>query len=110
MIKLFLLLLLISLQGSSVFSQSTFIPLNDASYHFLQRLEIKSGNISDQLHFSALPLQRENAIQFLDTFQKKTTNTSSVDLKSIEYLLTDNDEWSAYAGANSRKPFMKYIY
>ncbi|MGB3074796.1 MAG: hypothetical protein WBB36_05725, partial [Chitinophagales bacterium] len=50
------------------------------------------------------------AIQFLDTFQKNPTNTSSVDLKSIDYLLTDNDEWSAYPGANSRKPFLKYIY
>ncbi|MEP7128764.1 MAG: hypothetical protein ABI729_07850 [Chitinophagales bacterium] len=108
--KKILPLLLKLLTVEIVFSQSTFIPLNDASYHYLQRFEIKSGNISDQLHFSALPLQRQDAVEFLDTFQKQTANISTVDSKSIDYLLTDNDEWSAYAGALSRKPFLKYLY
>ncbi|MEO6168418.1 MAG: hypothetical protein ABIO46_09145 [Chitinophagales bacterium] len=103
-------LLMISLLVGKAFSQSTFIPLNDDSYHYLQRLEIRSGNISDHLHFSALPLQREEAMQFLDSLKVPVRTQSKVDSKTIDYLLTDNDEWSEYNGSKSRKPLLEYFY
>ncbi len=91
-------------------AQSSFIPLNDDSYHYLKRMEIKSGRISDQLHFSALPLQRHHAVMMVDSTQELVSGWSTVDSGAMNFLLTDNDEWSLYSGALSRKPFLKYLY
>lgn len=106
--KLFLLSIVFRMSG--VMAQSTFLPLHDESYHYLQRLEIKSGNITDALHFSSLPLQRKDVVIFLDSIQRTAVTNSAVDSQSIDFLLTDNDEWSEYEGAASRKPLLKYLY
>jgi hypothetical protein len=102
------LLILFRPGWNKAFCQSVFIPLNDDSYHYLERLEIKSGRVSDQLHFSALPLQRSDAVLFLDSLG--VSDSALQDDKSVDYLLTDNDEWSAYPGAISKKPILKYFY
>lgn len=107
--KVFVSLLLL-LSVEPVFAQSAFIPLHDESGYYLRRLEILSGGVSDQLHFSAWPLQRRYAVRYLDSIQDGSQRWSPVDHQSHEFLLTDNDEWSAYSGASSRKPFLKYLY
>ena len=68
--------------------------------------------MSDQLHFSALPLLRKNAVSFLDSVSTELSqlHLSSVDQKNIDFLLTDNDEWSEYSNAQSRRPLLKYFY
>lgn len=108
--KLLPFLLLIVLQRNCALAQSAFVPLHDDSYHYLQRLEIKSGRVSDALHFSALPLQRRDIAAFMDTMQKMAVSHSTVDNQSIDYLRTDNDERSDYEGAISRKALLKYLY
>ncbi|MBA2407125.1 MAG: hypothetical protein H0V65_03915, partial [Chitinophagales bacterium] len=69
MIRIISLLLILFFLPDKSKCQSTFIPLNTPSYPILERLEIRSGKISDQLHFSASPLLRQNAVAFLDSIQ-----------------------------------------
>ncbi|MBA3649075.1 MAG: hypothetical protein H0W62_11080 [Chitinophagales bacterium] len=90
-------------------AQSAFIPLNDFSYNYLSRFEIKSGKVSDDLHFSCLPLLRQNAIRFLDSMRGKSISLSNTDIMAIEYLRLDNQEWSNDS-AESRHSFLKYFY
>ncbi len=93
-----------------MFSQSTFLPLNSDSYHYLDRFEILSGKVSDQLHFSATPLLRSKAVTFLDSLNLPPDVWSDIDLKTRSYLLSDNDEWSEFEDAISKKPFLKVFY
>ena len=92
------------------FSQSTFIDQDLGTNHYLQRFEILSGKISDQLHLSSLPYQRRKAVLFLDSLNDQLSTPSGVDEKSFNYLFTDNDEWTEYEGAKSKKPFLKVFY
>ena len=106
------------------FGQSNCIPLHSPSNHYLQRFEILSGRISDEIHFSTPPYVRMKAIQFLDSagqyFFRETPGGRSgddrmvfinpIDQESYEFLKTDNDEWSDYEGAKSKKPIFKYFY
>lgn len=106
----FTLLFSMLFPGEFVFSQSTFIPLNDDSYHYLERFEIKSGHISDELHFSVQPLLRRDAVRFLDSIAYDSILFSRTDQRIVDFLLTDNDEWSQDSIARSRKSFLKYFY
>jgi hypothetical protein len=110
MIRIISLLLILLFLPDKAKCQGTFIPLNTPSYPILERLEIKSGRISDQLHFSASPLLRQHVVQFIDSIQKDSVSLSRTDQKNIQNLLTDNDEWSDYAGAKSKKPLFEYFY
>lgn len=93
-----------------ILSQSAFIEQDLGTKNYLKRFEIISGKISDQLHFSALPLQRKNAVLFLDSLHLDSSRLSITDQKAEKYLRTDNDEWSNYPGAKSRKPIFKIFY
>jgi len=106
---LFVFLLLIC-GSKKIFSQSAFIDQSLGTNHYLERMEILSGKISDELHFSALPLQRKKAVAFLDSVKGSSIDFSAVDFKAMSYLYTDNDEWSEYEDAVSKKPFLKYFY
>lgn len=93
-----------------IFSQSTFLPLNSDSYQFLSRFEILSGTVSDELHFSATPLLRSKAADFLDSMKLHFASLNEAEKKEVDYLLIDNDEWTEDSLAKSKKPFLKYFY
>jgi hypothetical protein len=109
--RLRIVFILLLLFGNSIksFSQSAFISQNPEAVYYLQRFEVLSGKISDQLHLSSLPYQRKMAVAFLDSL-KVDSLKSSTDQNSFYYLLTDFDEWSNYDGAKSKKPFLKQLY
>ncbi len=48
--------------------------------------------------------------QFIDSLQEDSVSFSPTDKKNIQYLLIDNDEWSEYGGAKSKRPVLKYFY
>lgn len=104
------MLAVVSFFGGKLFSQSNFIPAGDQQYEYLRRFEIKSGQVSDALHFSALPLQRRSVVKFLDTLKEEGAALNKVESKAFDYLLTDNDEWSGFKGAAASKPLLKYFY
>ncbi|MEO5675835.1 MAG: hypothetical protein ABIQ74_14430 [Chitinophagales bacterium] len=91
-------------------SQSVFYNQDLGIRNYLQRFEISSGNISNNLHFSTHPLLRKNAVNFLDSLHLDSLSLHETDRKTEQYLRTDNDEWSGYSGAAGKKPFLKKFY
>jgi hypothetical protein len=92
------------------FAQSADAPIDDDWNEVLQRYEMESNHISDQLHFSQLPLNRKNVVAYLDSIRKKNISLVRADRRNMQYFFVDNDEWSNDSSAKSRKPFLKYLY
>lgn len=105
------LLLLVGLGTSSlVAAQTTYIPLDQYSYPALDRLEIKSGHLSNQFNSTVKPFSRHAVADFvlsLDSVSKlpvpdsviivhpywQQLNLTKVDRYNMDKLLMDNAEW-----------------
>ncbi len=92
-------------------AQSAFVPLGGDTYHFLDRLEIKSGIMLTDIHSSIKPYRRDDIIKSihqLDTVYPAVRLTH-VDGKIMEYLDNDNSEWIDSDTINSDNPIY-YFY
>ena len=76
-----------------IFAQSVNIPFQQDYYHFLDRLEIKSGKFSPTYHASFSPLQRKKVVGFLDSLENKDLELSTTDRSNIQFLYNDSREW-----------------
>jgi hypothetical protein len=101
---------LLAMVSCGAFAQSTFNPLKSEAGHYLSRLEILSGQISDELHLSATPVLRSSAVRFIDSLSLHMPSVIMAERKNVDYLLVDNDEWSEDSIAISRKPLLKVLY
>lgn len=111
--KSLLFFLLLTLFSSHLFSQSANIPLSRDYYHMIDRYEIISGKFSQNFHSHVKPLQRIHVAGFLDSLYNNESffNTlSDRDKFNLQYLASDNWEWSQNDESDSRKPFLNYIY
>ena len=94
----------------NLLAQSAFLPLQSESNHYLSRLEILSGKISDEIHFSSAPFLRSSVVRYIDSLRLHMPYVIEEESKNANYLLTDNDEWSGDSVAISRKPLLKIFY
>ena len=94
----------------NLLAQSAFLPLQSESNHYLSRLEILSGKISDEIHFSSAPFLRSSVVRYIDSLRLHMPYVIEEESKNVNYLLTDNDEWSGDSVAISRKPLLKIFY
>lgn len=103
----------------SVTAQSAFLSQESKHLHFLDRLEIKTGKISD-VHFSAVrPYDRQLLMNYvtavIDSSEKKDSNLldlSQVDQYNLHSFYLNNQEWmkkdrTLFA---SKKPIWNKIY
>ncbi len=110
---------------SIAFAQSTFIPLGDKGYHFLDRLEIKQQTNTEFNFSSVKPYNRKNVVEsihFIDSASKGYTDSatgmdrfgeftdmelSSVDEYNMHSFLMNNSEWAPGSKKDfaSKKPF-----
>jgi len=97
------------LTAAAASAQTTFIPLDQYSYHALDRLEIKSGHLSTQFNSTVKPFARDAVAAFaweLDSLSRTnedslpylhpywhTLGLSAVDHYNLGKLLADNAEW-----------------
>ncbi|SOE22487.1 hypothetical protein SAMN06298216_2917 [Spirosomataceae bacterium TFI 002] len=110
------LFFLLTLVGNAyVYSQSAQLaPAFTDSYHLIDRLEIKSGSLSNDFHSNVKPFQRKQIADFLariDTVQN--VNINPIDRWNINYLSIDNWEFLDSTDqfiADSKKPILKHIY
>ena len=93
-------------------AQSSYVPLNEDYYHWVDRYEIKSGKISPEIFTAIKPYKREAIVAFADSLQQGEANvfTSKTDQFNYEYLRNDSWEWSRAETSNTRKPFLKHFY
>jgi hypothetical protein len=92
------------------FGQSTYQPLGSNSYHIIDRLEIKSGNLSSQLHTSAKPYRRSDIAQTVDSFDISNASLSKRDYFNLGYIQADNPDFTRSQSSVSKKPLLKYFY
>lgn len=95
------------------FSQSAYFNLNQASNSILDRLEIKSGNIKNQLFLDAKPLRRDAVAGFISQFDSSSSlniKLTPADNYWINYLKNDNLPWSGIDPLNAKRPVLKYFY
>ena len=91
-------------------AQSTYAPLNDDYYHWIDRYEVKSGKLTPEFFTSVKPYKRSAIIGFIDSVKKEGLFISTADEFNFEYLSNDSWEWSEAATSDSRRPVLKYFY
>ena len=76
-------------QSIFTLAQSVNAPLNEDYYHWIDRYEIKAGQLSQDFHSSWRAYQRESIASFMSKVGA-LNDLSSVDSYNVSYLLNDN--------------------
>lgn len=109
--KLFVILFIFIKNG---YSQSANSSIGQVSDCFLERLEVKSGSLSNTFHSNIKPFSREQIGEYLskqDT--SKHIKFSKTDHHNLEYLKIDNWEYiqdDIIVENNSKKAIFKQLY
>lgn len=94
----------------SLLAQSSFAPLNEDYYHWIDRYEIKAGSIAPQIHTAVKPYKRSAIAAYVDTLSNQGYFPSRSDQYNAEYLRNDNWEFSRPDTNDSKKPILKAFY
>jgi hypothetical protein len=103
-------IVLFLLASFSAYAQSTFVPLNEDYYHWVDRYEVKSGRVMPHLFTGVRPWHRADIVEMVDSLYQSGLFQSSADKFNYEYLSNDSWEWSGAATSDSRKPVLKHFY
>jgi len=107
----YLLFIAVLAGGPKTFAQSTNAPLNEDYYHRIDRYEIKSGRIVEELFTNVKPYKRSAIVAMVDSLQaKENIFQSPADKFNLEYLRNDSWEWSRTETNESKKFFLKGLY
>jgi hypothetical protein len=81
---------------TTVFAQSSYIPLGSYSIHVLDRMEIKQGRLATPAEFNTTTkaYKRESIAHYVDSFNLSSAKLSKQDYFNLAYLQTDNFEYS----------------
>jgi hypothetical protein len=96
--------------GLSAFSQSSYAPLNEDYYHWIDRYEVKSGRISPAIFTTSKPYKRSAIAAFVDSVNQYQVFESTADAFNKTYLLNDSWEWSGSADSDSKRPVLRHFY
>ncbi|NJM26494.1 MAG: hypothetical protein HC859_14455 [Bacteroidia bacterium] len=75
-------------------AQSSYLPLNEDYYHWIDRYEVKAGRVLPQLFTTIKPYKRSAVIDFIDSLNGRQVFTSRTDEFNYNYLRNDSWEWS----------------
>lgn len=106
-----LLTLILVLIVSNATAQSSNIPFGSETYDIVKRLEIKSGELSDEFHSVHKPYYRKDVVSFLakiDTLSD--TELTNTDLDLLDYVYRDNMEWSERGRSYMKRGIFKTFY
>jgi Capsule assembly protein Wzi len=113
-IKFWIFLICFQTQNICAFSQSSFSPIDALQYHRLERLEVKTGRLSNEFHTDLKPFQRKEIAAFLAKIDTGVTNhLSKVDKFNLAYLKNDNWEFFEEQDSlknKSKKAIFKHFY
>lgn len=105
-----LVILAIGFMGAAK-AQSTYIQLGEDEYQLLDRLETKSGTLSDRLFLSMKPVNRKDASDFLSGLPTSGKNSllTAVDAYLVDHALSISSEWNERA-ITLKKPWFNTFY
>jgi hypothetical protein len=105
-----LLLTVLFLGLIRVNAQTTFIPLNHDAEHYLNRLEAKTGRLSNEFHSGIKPWSRQAVAAYIQSISSEEYyRLNAVDRKNIDFIRNDNWEYFSDDSSASR-PLLKYIF
>lgn len=90
--------------------QSSYAPLNEDYYHWIDRYEVKAGRLMPQIFTTIKPYKRSAIIAYIDSLRNVDVFNSPADHFNYTYLSNDSWEWSAAASAESARPLLKHFY
>jgi len=92
-------------------AQSTNFEPGSPAYPILERMEMKSGSLNNQLFLDEQPVQRVQANRNAFFFQDSASlHLTSADKYWLQYLGDDNLQYSGGNWYGSKKPILKYFY
>lgn len=104
-----LLLITGLLSGLISFGQGTYTPLNTATYHEMDRLDIQYGKILPMPHTAVKPYNKKWLAEYAESMYNSNIEISPQTRFNLEYLLNDNSEWVDSFDL-SKKPLFKIFY
>lgn len=111
--KALLLLLVVALAGN-VAAQTTYLPFGSETYHLLDRIETRSGQLTRDFYTGSKPIPRSGAVQFLSEHRQKarTLNLSATDRYNIDRTIAVSGEWTedGNGAQDSRTPWFRTFY
>lgn len=107
-----ILLFLLLLVAEQAISQTTFIPLNHDSEYFIDRIEAKSGRLSNEIRSGIKPFSRQDVATYISGLSSaEYYRLSVIDRKNIQFIKEDN--WEYFKNDSSlinKKPLLKYLF
>lgn len=96
-------------------SQETYLPFGSDEYQLLDRMETRSGKLSNRLFLNTQPVSRSSAVEFLTTVKSNFYNSglSNVDFFNINRALSISGEWAkppADGALDSKHPVLNTFY
>ncbi|MEI8279844.1 MAG: hypothetical protein WCG87_08765, partial [Bacteroidota bacterium] len=113
MLKISILSTLLLIGASNVIAQNTYLQLGTEDYNMLDRLETRSGHLSDIIFTEIKPISRKNQVEFLS--QQRDSNAiglSSIDKYNIDQMISKSGEWvpNEEGAIPSKKAIWKSFY
>jgi hypothetical protein len=93
--KNILLCLLAAFIANTVTAQNTYLPFGSDEYRLLDKLETRSGQLSDRLFLNTQPVSRQDAVDFLQGEKSNFYDAgwSNIDQFNINRALSLSGEW-----------------
>jgi hypothetical protein len=91
-------------------AQTTYLPIGNEDYHLLDRLETRSGQLSNGLFLSLKPVSRKELVRFLQLLPEG--KYTSVDDYNKVHAISVSGEWAedGNGAINSKYPWFKSLY
>lgn len=95
-------------------AQTTYLQLGHVDYQLLDRLETRTGKLSDDLFLTVKPTSRKSAVKFLTETRRQARylGLSEIDRFNIAHMISVSGEWAEEsAGAfDSKRPIFNAFY
>lgn len=91
-------------------AQSSYAPLNEDYYHWIDRYGIKAGKIVPEIFTTIKPYKRSAIVSYIDSLKQDGVFNSAADDFNFEYLSNDSWEWSSTSTSESSRPLLRHFY
>ena len=104
--------LLLALAILKVAGQTTYLRSGHEDYHLLDRLETRSGRLSNDLFLNVKPASRKGIVSFLEQVSDSNTSLSEIDRYNIEHAISISGEWASDedGAIDSKRPWFWNLY
>ncbi len=111
-LKKFAAILLCTASAYNLSAQTTYLQLGQEDYHVLDRIETRSGELSNDLFLTVKPVSRKSAVSFLIEQQRRGIGLSSIDQYNIERAISVSGEWAPDedGAIDSKRPWFRTFY